>query len=1004
MKDFLNNGDIYDQKNLVIQSDINQREDIKIVNKEIWDFFYFRYGGGPILNRPWISDGATFSVRKVVEVFYRSINIVSLPKRRKMTKDKIVSLNSEIVYISRTKSLQDLKAHILEIKYSKENKINPISNETIRFWKINSNSSLLSLKENLVQNLADIVETDLLIKFDEIIDYLDYIPKLALRELEFADTDIMVIEESEENIFEVKQIEIKEGKCENCNFRKALKYFCVCKEVGYCSQACKDRDEYYHLRNCKRSFKLDDDNLKLAANSRKGLVGLQNLGNTCFMNTSLQCMSNCKELTQYFLADYYLNQINFENPIGTQGVLVRAYSNLLKNLWYGSSSVYSPWNFKKAIATFQSIFTGYQQHDTQEFLNYLLDGLHEDLNRVLKKPIVEKDESDKEDKIKANEEWNNFLRRNQSVLVDLFYGQYKSTLYCPDEDCKNISITFDPFLSLSLPLTIKDQKFSIQCYFIFYDIKIKPIGISLNFYSDTSIMALRNKIATMLNIHPFSFVILKMDGLGNLDFMVNSSMKIDKNSNRKSHQNQLPFFLFQIDPRIHSSNCKKDNFYSNEIKLDFSQAYEELENKKEKLRNLFSSNYEENESGKTIPRICFYTFYDEGMLVNTDNNYGLDDDWIKIVLQMRRYDDNYTTIKKKLIFPRVIYANKNWTAKQLHQVILEYFGEILKTHHKLKHEDLWSTFFPDLESQELSSDMSFKEHMSKAYPYILRIKNIFNESSEFCVMCKRKDCNNCLLPCSNGFTLNQLLQRIPIVNENQTIDNSYYFLTEEQKAGKNELDFILEVTWLNQYTSDVKTLNDKVDYEIEATKSYRQDCVDISACFKTFERLEKLEENNEWYCPKCKNHQRALKKIEIYKSPHFLIIHLKRFRNHSKIDSLVDFPIEGLDISEYVISKDDGLPLVYDLFAIANHYGSLGGGHYVAYAKNEQEKNWYCFNDSSVSRIEEEQLVSPSAYVLFYRRRDLHLYINSDQIYKKTFEDYENIKRIDNLKIESGKK
>ncbi len=82
---------------------------------------------------------------------------------------------------------------------------------------------------------------------------------------------------------------------------------------------------------------------------------------------------------------------------------------------------------------------------------YLLDGIHEDLNRVTKKPYVETKESEGgDDDLIAKESWENHLKRNQSVIVDLMHGQYKSQVTCPD--CKRSPITFDPFLSLSLPI------------------------------------------------------------------------------------------------------------------------------------------------------------------------------------------------------------------------------------------------------------------------------------------------------------------------------------------------------------------------------------------------------------------------------------------------------------------------------------------------------------------------------------------------------------------------
>jgi ubiquitin carboxyl-terminal hydrolase 4/11/15 len=62
--------------------------------------------------------------------------------------------------------------------------------------------------------------------------------------------------------------------------------------------------------------------------------------------------------------------------------------------------------------------------------------------------------------------------------------------------------------------------------------------------------------------------------------------------------------------------------------------------------------------------------------------------------------------------------------------------------------------------------------------------------------------------------------------------------------------------------------------------------------------------------------------------------------------------------------------VIYDLYAVANHYGTMMGGHYTAFCKNFFDQKWYEFNDERVSRINEDEVVSSSAYVLFYRRRD----------------------------------
>jgi ubiquitin C-terminal hydrolase len=86
-----------------------------------------------------------------------------------------------------------------------------------------------------------------------------------------------------------------------------------------------------------------------------------------------------------------------------------------------------------------------------------LDALHEDLNLVLQKPAVENNDSDnRDDFIVAREFWNNFLKRNRSIVVDTMFGQTKSRIECPD--CQKISVIFDPYLTISLPIPLEAKK------------------------------------------------------------------------------------------------------------------------------------------------------------------------------------------------------------------------------------------------------------------------------------------------------------------------------------------------------------------------------------------------------------------------------------------------------------------------------------------------------------------------------------------------------------------
>ena len=121
---------------------------------------------------------------------------------------------------------------------------------------------------------------------------------------------------------------------------------------------------------------------------RKQSAGLGNLGNTCFMNSSLQCLANIKEFKDFFLTGRHVPEINRWNPIGHRGELAQAYADTVKAMWSTGSTSHAPRKLKETVGRCESRFQGYEQHDSQEFISFLLDGLHEDLNRVQDKPVV----------------------------------------------------------------------------------------------------------------------------------------------------------------------------------------------------------------------------------------------------------------------------------------------------------------------------------------------------------------------------------------------------------------------------------------------------------------------------------------------------------------------------------------------------------------------------------------------------------------------------------------
>jgi ubiquitin carboxyl-terminal hydrolase 4/11 len=134
----------------------------------------------------------------------------------------------------------------------------------------------------------------------------------------------------------------------------------------------------------------------------------------------------------------------------------------------------------------------------------------------------------------------------------------------------------------------------------------------------------------------------------------------------------------------------------------------------------------------------------------------------------------------------------------------------------------------------------------------------------------------------------------------------------------------------------------------KSRQSRRTKGITLEECLDEFEKAEVLSEQDTWYCPRCKEHRRASKKFDLWKTPDILVVHLKRFSSsqwrRDKLDVLVDFPIEDLDLTSRVVHKEDGRQEVYDLIAVDDHYGGLGGGHYTAWAKNFVDGQWYNYN------------------------------------------------------------
>ena len=802
----------------------------------------------------------------------------------------------------------------------------------------------------------------------------------------------------------------------------------------------------------------------------RGTIGLTNLGNTCYMNSALQCIRSVEELAVYFLYDEYKREINADNPLGHNGSIAKAYAGLMSSIYSEDtvSTSFAPRNFKQALGRAQPIFSGYGQQDSQEFLSFLVDGLHEDLNRIQKKPYTEYPESDDKtvhdpEAIKAlgNKFRDIHRSRNDSVAMDLFNGFYKNTMVCPT--CDKVSITFDPYSLLTLQLPI-EQTWQHRVWFVPLHGDVWQVDVDIDKHA--SIKALKEYVGKRFGVK-------------------STHMMASEVYSHKFYRH------LDDDESVAESNLQpNDDIYFYELEGIPSNWPPPKNKKKKYTNNIWSSNDSEDDipdvANAQHDRVVVPIFH-RAPSASTYRASSLSMQlWPTYIVVSREEATDYDSILKKVLVKvaqmttRNIFAESGDTSpaqsRNGSDLVLTTEedaspnGDPRVQDGSVEGEDMVEVTMTeptetpaaqDADGDELPAFLRPGAFIPPGYTNLFEMKHTRAAKEFVTTGWNGMDGNKSYEPISKRVripsTRASSVESVDAVSGASTSDeddnpqfsaDAQHSIEAATQSSDEDMQQSVETTSFNrggrkknkskkarkqdrkhknnknlksygkkgkdrypeqpsQSFSDPEaedddrlirmgeaivldwnvdaydalfggTNNDESrgmdalkfvkkyeDKELQAKKERRAkrkaSGITLEECFAETSKSEVLSEDNAWYCNRCKELRRATKTLEIWTTPDILVVHLKRFSSHrafrDKVDDLVDFPVEGLNLAGKVGLPEDK-ELMYDLFAVDNHYGGLGGGHYTAYAKNFFDQHWYEYNGKHATLHHERTLTA----------------------------------------------
>ncbi|XP_022251040.1 ubiquitin carboxyl-terminal hydrolase 32-like [Limulus polyphemus] len=680
----------------------------------------------------------------------------------------------------------------------------------------------------------------------------------------------------------------------------------------------RNKDQTWPEEICRLvNSKIDQKNKRPA---ERGATGLNNLGNTCFMNAALQCVSNTQPLTLYFINNKHLFELNRTNPLSMKGHMAKRYGDLVRDLWSGTSRTIAPVKLRWTIGKYAPRFNGFQQHDSQELLAFLLDGLHEDLNRVQEKPYVElKDSDGRADEEVAKEAWENHVVRNRSIIVDLFHGQLQSTVTC--KVCGHISVRFDPFNYLSLPLPM-ESSVHLEIVLIKLDGGVPwRYGLRLNHGDKYS--SLKQQLSDLCHISPQQLLIAEVSNcvIKSL-FLDDQKIRITTGGSLLAYEVPLmpePFVAeepktfdqiqrMDLTEDLTIPSCWKSPFLSvnGEAFQASSTALSSIHSQdpentnctfkiEDSVSDLVKNQPYRSEgilvAGRPAPssQNGLPPWHGTGPFLVGGNPASVPSSMSSSLVSISSSVDLTEYSRKNFVVAyhrKVIRQDVYFLSSQKTRPTLFGLPLVLPCYDNTTHQDLYHSVWvqvsrfvsplPPAESGVRNHAQDCDDSLGYEYPFTLKA---VQKDGLFCAWCPwYRFCLGCSVDyCGADFNF-----------------ASAYIA----------IDWDPTALHLRYQTSQEKVcLNHS---SVQETRRGQTEPISLHDCLDAFTKEEHLGEEEKYYCSKCKQHQLASKKLQIWRLPPVLIIHLKRFQLMNgkwvKSHKIVRFPFFDFDATNYLSS------------------------------------------------------------------------------------------------------